>query len=282
MCHCWRLMRQDGIVTGFTDHDRTLEFGGTLFEANSGFTAAAAEAHLGMAVGGTEVAGSLNSASLLETDLNNGLYDSARVEIWQVNWNDIEQRVLMDVSVVGEVRRSKYEFSAELRSLAHVLDQERGRLFQSACSADLGDHMCRVDLTDSAFQVTVALIESGSGPDLKVDTIAYDSGWFSDGLAEFITGANAGAKFTIKSFLRADGHSNVTLWAIPGSVPVGSDQVRLVAGCDKEFSTCRKKFLNKDNFRGFPHIPGNDALLSHPGSNNGLMDGGSLFKGAAN
>jgi hypothetical protein len=35
------------------------------------------------------------------------------------------------------------------------------------------------------------------------------------------------------------------------------------AGCDKLFSTCRTKFDNAENFRGFPHMPGNDFTLSY-------------------
>jgi hypothetical protein len=29
---CWRMTRSDGVVFGFTDHDRALEFNGTVFD----------------------------------------------------------------------------------------------------------------------------------------------------------------------------------------------------------------------------------------------------------
>ena len=35
--------------------------------------------------------------------------------------------------------------------------------------------------------------------------------------------------------------------------------------CDKRFATCRDVFDNAVNFRGFPHMPGNDAVISGPG-----------------
>lgn len=35
--------------------------------------------------------------------------------------------------------------------------------------------------------------------------------------------------------------------------------------CDKRFATCRDVFANSENFRGFPHMPGNDAVISGPG-----------------
>jgi len=38
----------------------------------------------------------------------------------------------------------------------------------------------------------------------------------------------------------------------------------LEAGCDKQAATCRNKFGNFLNFRGFPHIPGEDWLSAYP------------------
>jgi len=34
--------------------------------------------------------------------------------------------------------------------------------------------------------------------------------------------------------------------------------------CDKRFETCRKVFSNAENYRGFPHRPGQDFVLSGP------------------
>nr|WP_325048889.1 phage BR0599 family protein [Rhodophyticola porphyridii] len=50
--------------------------------------------------------------------------------------------------------------------------------------------------------------------------------------------------------------------------------IRLEAGCDKRMETCRLKFNNLLNFRGFPDIPGDDWLMSYPARTN-ARDGGS-------
>lgn len=34
--------------------------------------------------------------------------------------------------------------------------------------------------------------------------------------------------------------------------------------CDQRFETCRDTFFNTENFRGFPHMPGNDFVLAGP------------------
>lgn len=52
------------------------------------------------------------------------------------------------------------------------------------------------------------------------------------------------------------------------------DGIRLYAGCDKRSETCRLKFNNLKNFRGFPDLPGDDWLMAVPKSS-GANTGGS-------
>lgn len=42
--------------------------------------------------------------------------------------------------------------------------------------------------------------------------------------------------------------------------------------CDQRFETCRDVFANAENFRGFPHLPGNDFVLAGPAASGN--DGG--------
>ena len=95
LCWCWKLVRRDGVVQGFTDHDRPLTFGGVTYQAASGFTASEVQSSLGLAVDNLSVTGALSAASLNENGLAAGLYDGAAIEIWRVNWNAVPQRVLM-------------------------------------------------------------------------------------------------------------------------------------------------------------------------------------------
>ena len=34
--------------------------------------------------------------------------------------------------------------------------------------------------------------------------------------------------------------------------------------CDQRLATCIERFSNVENFRGFPHLPGNDFILAGP------------------
>src|SRR5690606_21665926 len=113
LCRCWRVTRRDAAVMGFTDHDEDLLFDGTTFRAGTGFEGAELEARFGLAVTGTEIHGALSAESLNEQDLAAGLYDNATVEIFLVNWTDVEQRILLRIGNLGEVRREGAAFAAE-------------------------------------------------------------------------------------------------------------------------------------------------------------------------
>lgn len=279
LCRCWTLTRRDGLVLGFTDHDRDLAFAGVTFAARTGLEAAEASAELGFAVGGGEVSGALVSAGLTEDDLAAGLYDAAAVETWLVNWAEPEERLLLEVGTIGEVRRADGAFMAEVRGLMHRLDEERGRLYRATCAADLGDHRCRVDLGDPAFWGEAAVTGTDGALGLTTDgLIGFVAGFFDGGHLFWTTGLNAGLAVEIKSHRRAPAGTRLELWQRAVRPIADGDAFRVTAGCDKRFDTCRRKFANVANFRGFPHMPGNDfvvrlAVQGEPG-----MDGGSLFQ----
>ncbi len=65
LCRCWTIVRTDGVVMGFTDHDRSLSFDGITFETSSGFNAAAIESATGLSVDTHTVTGALESADRL-------------------------------------------------------------------------------------------------------------------------------------------------------------------------------------------------------------------------
>lgn len=275
LCYCWKLTRSDGFILGFTDHDRSLSFDSVTFEASGGFTATAIEGSTGLNIDNLDVMGALTSARLNEGDLASGLYDNADIEIWRVNWTDVTERILMRKGNLGEVTRGRGAFSAEVRGLAHQLNQPTGRLYQYNCDADLGDARCGIDLEDAAYKGvgTVSTVD-----DRRVVTVSgldgFIDNWFTRGRITFTSGANNGASMEVKAHTLRNSVVTVELWQpMSRSIAVG-DTFIIRAGCDKQFATCRDKFSNVLNFRGFPHMPGNDFVLSYPtrGQDN---DGGS-------
>ena len=273
LCWCWKIARRDGAVLGFTDHDLPMTFDSVTYDAATGFTASEVQSTLGLAVDNLTVAGALNAASLNEDDLAAGLYDDADIEIWRVNWAAPDQRVLMRKGSLGQVKRGKTAFSCEVRGLAHRLNQPVGRVYAYSCDADLGDARCGKDISGSAFTATATVLAVIDNRRFTTaDLSAYASGWFSGGKLSFTTGANSGRAMEVKRH----GLGSLELWQAMSETIAPGDHFLVSAGCDKQFSTCKAKFANGVNFRGFPYMPGNDAALAPPTQSQPL-DGGSRY-----
>ena len=266
---CWKITRSDGAVFGFTDHDLTLTFAGTTFEPESGFVPSEIRAAQDFSVDAQDVEGALTSDRITETDILDGRWDNAEVEVWRVNWAVTDQRVLMRRGNLGDIRRGRASFVAEVRSLAHWLNQTVGRTYQFSCDADLGDGRCGVNLSSPLWSAagTVEMLSGSRG--FKAAALgSFASDTFPLGVVSWTTGANAGRRAEIASF--ASGA--ITLFEAPVRPIAIGDAFLATAGCDKQFATCSAKFGNGVNFRGFPHMPGEEAVLRYPNqgdANNG-------------
>ena len=267
---CWRISRSDGVALGFTDHDRVLSFDGTAFEPESGFAASEIRAGSDLAVDAQDATGVLTSDRITETDILDGRWDNAAVELWRVNWADTSQRVLLRRGAVGQIRRGRMAFVAEVRSLAHVLGQTVGRTFQAGCDARLGDVRCGIDLENAIYKGSGVVTDLLRDRAFMASGLAgFDAGWFTSGTLTWTGGANAGRITEVLSHGLADAIATMTLLEAPVRAVAEGDGFTARAGCDKRIATCSAKFANTANFRGFPNIPGQDAVLRYASQDGG-------------
>lgn len=277
LCHCWRLRRRDGTVMGFTDHDQPLSVDGTLFKPDSGFSATEARRSLGLAVDAMDVEGALSAADIREEDIIAGLYDGATVETLLVHWRAPDEFALLRRAVVGQIARRDGRFVAELESPEAALDQPNGRTVRRNCDAELGDSRCGVQLDTPAFKANGALIRMEGGCARVSGLENYDDGWFAHGVLTWISGASKGRSERVMAHQKGLGGTTLNLWRDAASQVAEADSFTIVAGCDKQFSTCKAKFANSVNFRGFPHLPGNDAGYNYV-TEGQRFDGGPLVE----
>ena len=277
LCNCWKLKRNDNTIKGFTDHDENIEFDGVVYEASSGFIGSEAVSRIGLSVDNTEIHSALSSSNLNEADLTNGLYDNAEIELYLVNWANPSERILQRVGNAGEVKRGDLTFMAEMRGLAHHLQQHQGRIYQQSCDAELGDTRCSVNLEAENYSAMATVSSSQTSQSfLTTELGSYSTAWFSGGIVEWLTGGNVGARAEIKSHSEySENESLITLWQKLGAPIQSGDQFQITAGCDKLFGTCKLKFNNQINFRGFPHIPGNDFIIKTPNQDDSSQYGSS-------
>ena len=159
VCHCWRLTRRDGVIKGFTDHDRRLTVNGDIFQPLSGFTATEARDTLGLAVDTVDVEGALSSDDIGEADIAAGLYDDAVVETLLVNWATPAQFARLRSATIGKITRRDNAFVAELKSRTHRLDEINGRVV----GAQMRRSARRSSLPVRARPVRVLGVRDGGG-----------------------------------------------------------------------------------------------------------------------
>lgn len=274
LCRAWAITRGDGVTQGFTDHDLPLEFDGIRFSAAAGLSTSRLMQGTGLAVDNAEAMGALSDAAIRPEDIEAGRYDGAELRAWLVNWAAPEQRVLQFRGHLGELRRAGGAFTAELRGLTEALNRPQGRVYQAPCTAVLGDAACGVDLFAPGYVAEAVVQRVEDARVLHLPALpGFSPGWFTRGALMVLDGAAAGLRGMVKHDRDGDGRE-IALWAPLGATPMAGDRVRVTAGCDKRFDTCRFKFGNAPNYQGFPDIPGTDWMTAAPAAS-GETGGGS-------
>ncbi|SMH55166.1 DUF2163 domain-containing protein [Maritimibacter sp. HL-12] len=263
LARCWALTRRDGLVLGFTDHDRDIGFEGITFRADTGLSARALQQTTGLSIDNTEALGALSDLAVTEADIRAGRYDGAAVLAWLVNWADPDQRQVLFRGQLGEITRGGGAFRAELVGLSEGLNRAQGRVYQVPCAAVLGDAGCKVDLSDPAYSGVGVVLADAAQKRFRVSGLSgFAEGWFARGRLVVLSGSAAGLVATVKVDRLADGLRNIELWQSLRADIAPGDEVRLEAGCDKRPTTCKDKFANFINYRGFPDIPGEDQAIN--------------------
>ncbi|MCP1167842.1 DUF2163 domain-containing protein [Limimaricola litoreus] len=266
LCRAWALKRADGLERGFTDHDRALAFEGIEFRPETGMSASALVQSAGLAADTAEALGAISDEGVSEAEIAQGRLDGAELRIWRVNWADPEERALEFRGHLGEIRRDGTVFRAELRGLSDALGRPLGRVYQPRCDAVLGDARCGVDTGREGVSVERSLGRA-EGAELRLDWADGPAqGWFAHGHVEVLEGPGAGLTAPIREDRQEAGARIVELWGPIAADLAPGTRLRLVAGCDKRAETCRLKFDNFLNFRGFPDLPGTDWLMAVPRS----------------
>lgn len=256
-CLCWRLVRADGVALGFTTHDRDLVIDGLAYRAAPGMLPSAVSVSDGFDADSVDVKGALSSDAITAADLKAGRWDGAALTIFMTDWEAPGTEVLhVARGTLGEVSVEGEAFEAELRGPTAALDAAVVEQTSPTCRASLGDKRCRVDM---AGRVRLTRVVSADGAVVTVDGAEPVAGAFGFGRLRWIGGANSG----LVSAVRGSDGAAVTLREPPLFAALAGDLVELSEGCDRRFETCVARFQNAANFRGEPHLPGNDLLTRY-------------------
>lgn len=255
---CWRLERTDGAGIALTSHDQEVISDGVAFEPAPGMMPASISRSLGLDSDEGEIAGALSSEVLDEQDLALGRWDGATLQLTAADWADSTgEPIDLLGGEIGSVAIDGERFTADLRGAAARLDDPVCPATSAECRASFGDKKCRVDLAGRIVRATVVAAADRA--------LTLDQGFdarFVFGRLRFMTGENCG----LASIILAVSGPIVQLRDLPRAAVEAGCRVELREGCDKRFDTCVTRFDNAVNFRGEPHLPGNDLLTRYPGA----------------
>ncbi len=283
LCRLYKIVRKDGQVFCFTDHDQDIDtsanqdpaghsgisdgtvspLSGFVYEAAIGFSPTAIENKSDLTVDNQEATVFIDSENIKANDLRFGVWDSAEVEIRIVNWSDLTMgEVKLRKGTLGALSWKNGQLTAEVLGLTNLLQQNLGRSYGAPCDAELGDSRCQATVPVHAGAVATAVnaheitVADGSPPDLN-----FTVGYYDDGVITFTSGVMSGLSNQIDHW---DGVSALTLKLQLLAAPSPGDTFTILPGCAHDPTDCRVKFGNLDNYQGFPTMPGQDQFLQYP------------------
>lgn len=256
----WRLDRDDGVSFGFTSHDKDIVINNFRYRAMPGMVPSSIALDDSLDVDSVEIEGVLTASAISEQDLEAGRWNGAQLQIELVNWASPNEEPLSLISgEFGEIVKSGDSFRVELLGPTSFLDEAIVPWTSPTCRARLGDKECKLSLHVHQRELQLSMQNETQFQFEAMDGTASD---FTFGELRWLSGRNSGLSSAV---LKGQGNL-VWLADPPPSSAMPGDRALLTAGCDKNFATCRDRFANAVNFRGEPHLPGNDLLTRYPGT----------------
>lgn len=178
----WRIIRADGTIFYFTDHDQDVPFDGNIYSADTGYNRSAISSSADLSVDNLDVEGVFDSAQITKADIRSGLFDYAEVYVSLVNWADPDGDGQMKVrrGWFGEVQATQQgTYRAELRGMAQALQQNVLDHYQAECRTDLGSAQCKVPIDPPVLgrEEVLTLKENGGTTYRRVVTDGGGSGY---------------------------------------------------------------------------------------------------------
>jgi uncharacterized phage protein (TIGR02218 family) len=149
------------------------------------------------------------------------------------------------VSSIDQIGRTTAQVTVAADTIFLDIDMPR-RLWSPQCSHVLYDSGC--GLARGTYSASGAVGSGSSGTQINWSGATAA---FGQGAIIFTSGANSGVVATIK-----DAWAGGLQLAYPlPNAPSAGDAFTAAQGCDHTMATCKNKFGNLGNFRGYPYVP---------------------------
>lgn len=253
-----KFVRTDGVVVGFSDHDREIVYDSVRYRPTLAVNLSDLEKSDDLSVGNSEVSGMLRAAGITDADVLAGRWDRAYWVRYQVDWRNVALgATVIDAGYTGKITIGRDKFTAELLDLLNQV-QQAGMidLTSTRCRANLGDEWCTLDL--GPYTVSGTLTDGDPTGWSAADFVARteDGGYFNRGTVKFTSGANLDIEREVKDF-----DSGLWTFQLPFPFPIeAGDTYQAVKGCNGTKAACQD-FDNIINRQAEDDIAGEDKAV---------------------
>jgi uncharacterized phage protein (TIGR02218 family) len=251
----WTITRKDGVTITLTDHDTDLTVDGVLYRASVGFTSTTVlTSSLSIGSQNVQLTVPLTDLAVTEADLRHRIYEDADAVLMVADYKHPEYGTMTMFAgkvgrcVLSNKKRATIEVTSQTDPNLYVADEQ----YSLSCRNDLGDEKCRFPIFNFAVPITVTSVIDTMA--FTVDTfLGQPNDFFAFGQLQWLTGDNESLVSDVRT--TNSGLLSVGLfYPLPFPIQVGHTG-KLLPGCDKNLTTCFKKFGNVINFRGEPFAP---------------------------
>lgn len=204
------------------------------------------------------------------SEAEGGLMDGATVVRYRAIWNFVTGNAAYDVQnnaplaawalftgyIAKIVKGGTSHIEFKVKSPLHKLDVNMPQnYYQPGCLWTLYSAGCTLAKSSFALSGTVAATPSAKTIPVS-GGIATVTG--ADGIAQYAQGRmvfTSGVNNGLEVLLAGNDASNLYLTYMLSNVPAVGDTFTYYPGCSKSFNTCKLKYNNIANFRGFDKVP---------------------------
>lgn len=258
---CWEIRRTDGVSLYYTEYDNDVIINGNTYKKRNAGIGQSLKFQDALKGNNSNIDMILNDDSITINDLYSFKYDNAEIYVSIIHPDNPDDQVKLVYGKLGNTKINQDKATIEFQSISILLDKNIGRKYTYDCDAELFDSYCSANQTGHIFNN-----QSPTGIDpTKPFTVFTDTNlnkendWFTNAYIKWLTGNNKGIETKVKSYK----NDIITLsLGMPFEIDV-NDTYLIYSGCDKSFTTCKEKFSNVRNYKGFPYIPNADEMVKY-------------------
>jgi uncharacterized phage protein (TIGR02218 family) len=195
-----------------------------------------------------------SDATFDSDDIDAGLFDGAKVQIYFVDRMDLSRKGLLFTGAISNITCDpiNHQIAFEVKGPAATAGILMTRKRSPMCQTDLFSPLCGLDKTAYDVSVTVATLVDAFN--FTVSGLTQDDGYFNQGVGLTSTGV----PFEIANWVKST--QTLTTYLPCNRFIVSGLGLTIYPGCDKTMGAggC-PKFSNQLNFQGEPHFLGTAA-----------------------